>query len=200
MANTNGLNTWATILAQLLILIAISHPAKAMSKPDIWSVSLGMGFNHYAGQVERIIDRYDQNPSYGRAALHIELPGVYWTQTNRQWLSGVSFATDLDTFSEEHVDFYFLKFHASFSNFYFVSSVNRQGLYLRGDVGVMRELVAGDPVFSPEYYWGLTSVAALGYAFAITHGSRMTLQIHLMPQLNNNKFEANAGFAIGALF
>ena len=200
MTNSNRLKTGAVWVIHILLLVALLPSARAQAMPDKWSVSLGVGFNQYKGQVKRIIDRYNKNTPYGHAALHIELPGAYWIQNNQHWLIGGGFATDLDTFSVTHADFYFLKFHAYLSNLYFINHTNQQGVYIRGDIGVMREMVAGDPVFSPEYYWGLTSTIALGYAKPITKGSRLMLQFYFMPQLSNHQYESNSGFTIGILF
>ena len=198
--NKSQAKTAALVFFAIYLMSALSNNSSAASIPDTLYLSFGVGLNQYSGQVERIIDRYEENKTYGRAAVHINLPGIYWTQEDRHWLIGGSVSSDFDSFSVEHADFYFLKFHTSASVLYFASSAHHQGLYFRGDIGLLREMVAGDPLFKPEFHWGLTSLGAIAYALPISGEITINLQLHYMPQLNQSRYESNTGFSIGVMF
>ena len=184
----------------ICLMSTFPNTSSAASLPDTLYFSFGVGLNQYSGQVERIINRYDENKAFGRTSLHINLPGIYWTQKDKHWLIGGSVSSDFDSFSVEHADFYFLKFHTSASVLYFTNGSHRQGLYFRGDIGLLREMVAGDPLFKPEFHWGLTSLGAVAYALPISGKTTINLQLHYMPQLNESHYESNTGFSIGVMF
>ena len=197
--NKSQSKTGSFVFFSIYLMSTLFNISSAASIPDTLYFSLGVGLNQYSGQVKRIVNRYDENMTYGRTALHINLPGIYWTQKDKHWLIGGSLSSDFDSLRVEHADFYFLKFHTAASVLYFANGTQRQGLYFRGDIGLLREMVAGDPLFKPEFHWGLSGLGAIGYALPMSGKTTFNLQLHYMPQLNQSHYESNTGFSLGVM-
>ena len=145
---------------------------------DSWFVKLGVGHVSisYPTELQTEINALDSLDYVDRTKLAIDM-GVYWT-VNSNYMAGFNinghgdYFTDTSTNEEFNINAY----NYALSNIYFIDKI-KHGLFLRGDIGIVKILVQSNFSSSISSPAGFGVATGGGYSFSINDSTSIQAEI-----------------------